>query len=269
MTEFTTLFEDDLRSINQTLERKTIQEILDWTFSVFPRVALLTSGQKAGSVLAKILFQAGKQMDLVFADTGVLFPETLETMEKICRTYSFSLKRYAPQLTMSEQTQKYGVLYLDRAGQEHCCHMRKVEPLFGIHSDYEVLLGPLRRGEGGRRSRVPIISLDATFKVARINPIAMISNERYQKYLEEPDTIINPLHAQGYPTIGCTRCTTPVRGDEPQRAGRWRHLAGVDYCGINPSDFARKKVSIDLPTAVVQRLHNSLAKLEEDTHDHS
>jgi phosphoadenosine phosphosulfate reductase len=32
-----------------------------------------------------------------------------------------------------------------------------------------------------------------------------------------------------------------VRDDEPERAGRWRHLAGVDYCGINPTD----KIGLD------------------------
>jgi phosphoadenosine phosphosulfate reductase len=42
----------------------------------------------------------------------------------------------------------------------------------------------------------------------------------------------------GFLTIGCFPCTTPVRDDEPERAGRWRHLAGVDYCGINPTDRA-------------------------------
>jgi phosphoadenosine phosphosulfate reductase len=47
---------------------------------------------------------------------------------------------------------------------------------------------------------------------------------------------VNPLHAMGFPTIGCFPCTTPVRPDEPERAGRWRHLAGAEYCGINPVD---------------------------------
>jgi phosphoadenosine phosphosulfate reductase len=42
----------------------------------------------------------------------------------------------------------------------------------------------------------------------------------------------------GFPTIGCFPCTTPVLPGEPERAGRWRHLAGVDYCGINPTDRA-------------------------------
>ena len=50
--------------------------------------------------------------------------------------------------------------------------------------------------------------------------------------------IINPLHSQGYSTIGCNRCTTPILPNEPHRAGRWRHLGPWSvYCGINPTDM--------------------------------
>jgi phosphoadenosine phosphosulfate reductase len=49
----------------------------------------------------------------------------------------------------------------------------------------------------------------------------------------------------GFPTIGCYTCTTPVRPDEDARAGRWRHLADVAYCGINPTDRRQ-----DAPEAV-------------------
>ncbi|MEO7331795.1 MAG: phosphoadenylyl-sulfate reductase, partial [Minicystis sp.] len=57
---------------------------------------------------------------------------------------------------------------------------------------------------------------------------------------------INPLHFMGFTTIGCFPCTTPVRPDEPERAGRWRHLAGVEYCGINPVDRHAEAAFIEL-----------------------
>ncbi len=263
MTAYSTLSETDLPPINHVLENLSTVEVIQWALSVFPRIAFLTSGQRTGSILAKIIYQMGAKVDLIFADTGVLFPETHDTIEKISKAYQLPLKRYTPALSMTEQTEKYGVLYLTHAGQEQCCHIRKVEPLLELHKEYEALLSPLRRGEGGQRSRVPIMDLDTNFKIVRINPLANLSEEDYQRYLREQDTIINPLHAQGFPTIGCVRCTTPVRDDEPRRAGRWRHLSGVDYCGINPSDFSHKAVSIDLPEEVVHRIKNSFSNAEE------
>lgn len=254
----TELTERDLAPVNEMLEEYTVEEVLQWSFQVFEKPAILTSGQRAGSVLAKIVSGAGYKVDLLFSDTGVHFQETLETVEKISRHYDFPLKSCAPKLSMAEQNQQFGVLYLTHAGQEQCCHMRKVEPLLNLHEQYDALLGALRRNEGGRRSRTPIVSLDPTLKLVRINPMAKIDNERYEDLLKEPDTIVNPLHTQGYPTIGCNRCTTPVREDEHERAGRWRHLAGVEYCGINPTDFSRKTNSIELASTTVERLMASI-----------
>jgi phosphoadenosine phosphosulfate reductase len=57
---------------------------------------------------------------------------------------------------------------------------------------------------------------------------------------------LNPLHAMGFPSIGCYTCTTPILPGEPERAGRWRHLAGVEYCGINPQDRGVVETSIEL-----------------------
>ncbi|MGK5091653.1 phosphoadenylyl-sulfate reductase [Deltaproteobacteria bacterium TL4] len=254
------LLEKDLIPINKMLENKSTEELLTWTFSMIPRVALLTSGQKAGSVLAKIVAKAGYKVDLFFVDTGVLFEETQETVEALSHAYQFPLRRFTPKLTMYEQYKQYGALYLNHAGQEQCCHMRKVEPLLEVYKDCDALLGPLRRGEGGRRANVPILGLDPIMKVIRINPMANLPEEQYQRYIKEEDTIINPLHDQGYPTIGCNRCTTPVRLDEPQRAGRWRHLSGVDYCGINPSDFLRKSASIEICDEIYQRLNDYISQ---------
>jgi phosphoadenosine phosphosulfate reductase len=50
----------------------------------------------------------------------------------------------------------------------------------------------------------------------------------------------------GFPTIGCFPCTTPVLPGEPERAGRWRHLAGVEYCGINPTDRTDVETYIEI-----------------------
>ena len=83
----------------------------------------------------------------------------------------------------------------------------------------------------------------------RVNVLAMFTNEQMKAYIEQHNVIINPLHTQGYTTIGCNRCTTPVLAGEPPRAGRWRHLGPWSmYCGINPTDFAREEtVAIRIP----------------------
>ena len=93
------------------------------------------------------------------------------------------------------------------------------------------------RADGGRRETCPILAIDVEMNCLRINPLVNFTNEQMDQYIAENDVIINPLHAQGYSTIGCNRCTTPVLPNEPKRAGRWRHLGPWSvYCGINPTD---------------------------------
>jgi phosphoadenosine phosphosulfate reductase len=81
----------------------------------------------------------------------------------------------------------------------------------------------------------------------RVHPLASVTNEELDALIASTEgVVVNPLHRMGFPTIGCFTCTTPVRPDEPERAGRWRHLAGVDYCGINPVDLGEAPPSIEL-----------------------
>jgi 3'-phosphoadenosine 5'-phosphosulfate sulfotransferase (PAPS reductase)/FAD synthetase len=51
-------------------------------------------------------------------------------------------------------------------------------------------------------------------------------------YIKQYEVPTNPLHAQGYASIGCRTCTTPVAAGESARAGRWRGSAKTE-CGIH------------------------------------
>jgi phosphoadenosine phosphosulfate reductase len=75
-------------------------------------------------------------------------------------------------------------------------------------------------------------------------------------YIRTHNVILNPLHKQGYSTIGCNRCTTPVLPGEPKRAGRWRHLGPWSvYCGINPTDLDPQRApAVDFPQDLIDRI---------------
>jgi phosphoadenosine phosphosulfate reductase len=88
----------------------------------------------------------------------------------------------------------------------------------------------------------------------RVHPFASLGREELDAYIAaHADVVVNKLHLMGFPTIGCFPCTTPVRPDEPERAGRWRHLADVAYCGINPTDVGESS-EVDVSDAVKSAL---------------
>lgn len=251
------LSQADLNDLNATFEERTPVELLKWALDTFgPRVAILSAMQRAGSIVCHMASQAGLKPDVLFVDTGVNFQETLETRDRVGREYGLNVISLTPDLTMEQQTAKYGPLYLTVEGQKQCCEMRKNVPLAKIKGKYDALIGSLRRGDGGKRGRTPILAIDREMNVLRVNVLANFTDEQFNEYLATQKVVVNPLHAQGYATVGCNRCTTPVLPDEPKRAGRWRHLGPwAMYCGINPTDLDRSgQEAIELPTPVIEKI---------------
>ncbi len=251
------LTQSDLSNLNHNFEERTPQELIRWAAMTFgDRVTALSAMQQSGNVIAHMISELRLKIPVLFVDTGVMFQETLETRDRLASEYGLEIRTLTPELTMAEQTEKHGVLYLSPEGQEKCCHMRKVEPLQQIAGQYSGIVSSLRRADGGRRGNNPILTIDVEMNAVRINPLANFTDEQMQHYIEQHKVITNPLHAQGYATIGCNRCTTPVMPGEPKRAGRWRHLGPWSmYCGINPTDVNDPTHNyIELPQEEVDRI---------------
>lgn len=251
------LSQADLVDLNRTFEERTPQELLQWAREMFgDRLAALSSMQRAGSVICHMLQSIPVRMPVLFVDTGVLFEESLSTRDRIVEEYGLEVRTLMPEQSMEQQTAELGVLYLSPEGQKQCCELRKSAPLDAVRDDFDALIGSLRRADGGQRGSCPILAVDPRLNVLRINPLVNFSDEEMDEYTGREDVIINPLHEQGYSTIGCNRCTTPVMPGEPKRAGRWRHLGPWSvYCGINPTDLdPERSPAIELSQDLVDRI---------------
>jgi phosphoadenosine phosphosulfate reductase len=251
------LSQADLANLNSSMEGRTPQELLAWAGKTFgDRVAILSAMQRAGCVVCHMAHASRVPLPVLFVDTGVLFPETLATRDRIAREYGLTVISLTPELSIEEQTAREGVLYLTPEGQTRCCELRKTEPLLAMRGKYDALVASLRRGDGERRSKVPILAVDPRMNALRVNILANFTDQQLADYIREHQVITNPLHTQGYATIGCVRCTTPVLPDEPKRAGRWRHLGPwAMYCGINPTDLnGGTDKAIDLPADLIDQI---------------
>ncbi len=247
----------DLTDLNRAMEERRPQEILAWAASIFgDRVAIMSAMQQAGSVVCHMASEAKLPLKVLFVDTGVHFQETLETRDRMISDYGLDVITLHPEQTMAEQTAELGVLYLTPDGQSKCCDLRKTQPLMRATGDYDALISSLRRADGGKRGNVPILSIDTNTQAVKINVLANFGDQEMNDYILRNRVIINPLHDQGFSTIGCNRCTTPVLPDEEKRAGRWRHLGPwAMYCGINPTDVDRGGTpSIELPSELIDKI---------------
>ena len=251
------LTQADLVELNKTFEERTPQELIQWAYSTFgKRLGAISSMQKTGNVICHMLSSLKVPIRVLFVDTGVLFEETLQTRDRIMQEYELEIETLQPEKTMDQQIAELGVLYLTPEGQQQCCDLRKTQPLLKVADRYDALIGSLRRSDGGKRAQCPILAVDPKMNCLRINPLVGYTDEQLAEYIATHNVILNPLHAQGYATIGCNRCTTPVLPNEPKRAGRWRHLGPWSvYCGINPTDTdPTGSPAIDLPQDLVDRI---------------
>ena len=69
-------------------------------------------------------------------------------------------------------------------------------------------------------------------ELLKVNPLVDWDRKRIWSYLFEHDLPYNPLHDQGYVSIGCQPCTRAVVAAEDERAGRWSGTAKTE-CGLH------------------------------------
>lgn len=244
----------NLTQINEYLEALPAEGIIRWAVEEFgqERLALQSSMQKTACVLMHMIAEIAPSVEVIFVDTGVHFPETLALRDKYAMQFGLNIKTYAPELSFEQQYERYGRhLYLyddefDPPGYRECCRLRKEEPfLKAVQGRFDCVIGGLTRAEGGTRSRIAILSEDPRFSGYKLYPLARWDEASIDEYLKRHDLPVHPLYAEGYASIGCSCCTTPVKAGEPKRAGRWRHIREAHperygnqglYCGINLED---------------------------------
>jgi phosphoadenosine phosphosulfate reductase len=84
-----------------------------------------------------------------------------------------------------------------------------------------------RRDQSPTRSDVPVVQSDPVRQgtngspLIKFNPLAEYSLADTWSFIRERAVPYNPLHDQGFVSIGCEPCTRAVRPGEHERAGRW------------------------------------------------
>jgi len=112
--------------------------------------------------------------------------------------------------------------------------VRKVRPLRRALEGAAAWVTGLRRAQAAGRGSVPFAAWDAEHGLVKVNPLADWTLELLEAYIAAGDVPVNPLHARGFPSIGCQPCTRAVLPGEDIRAGRWWwELQDGKECGLH------------------------------------
>jgi phosphoadenosine phosphosulfate reductase len=175
-------------------------------------------------VLTDLILKAGLPLGIFSLETGRLHKETLDMVARVQERYGYEIALYRPrQSDVTAHIVKHGhnAFYDSVELRKECCHIRKVEPLGRALQGKAAWITGQRRAQSSTRSDLPVQEDDAAHGMQKFNPLADWSEEEVWEYIRGNDVPYNPLHDQGYPSIGCEPCTRAIEPGEDVRAGRW------------------------------------------------
>jgi phosphoadenosine phosphosulfate reductase len=207
------------------LEGAPAEAILAYAATRFAgRVAFATSLGLEDQVLTAMIAEAKIDIPIFTLDTGRLYPETYDLIERTVRRYDLPINVYFPSAAEVEKMVARNGVNLFRNSvfeRQLCCETRKVKPLRRAQVNLDAWVCGLRSGQGATRQKVEPAEWDSGPGLYKINPLATWDEARVLDYVRAHDVPYNPLHDAGFPSIGCAPCTRAVPEGEDARSGRW------------------------------------------------
>lgn len=204
------LSDDQIGELNRIFESAPAADVIRWAVERFhPLLSLACSMTDA--VLVDLAVSLEPDIEVVFIDTRYHFTQTLETMERMRQRYALNLRIVTATSPSADTWQ---------TDPDACCTERKVRELDRALQGRAAWVSGARRAEASTRAEMPIVGRDRRGLV-KINPIASWSDQDVARYIAAHDVPQNPLVEQGYPSIGCRPCTSPVVIGTHPRSGRW------------------------------------------------
>ena len=194
------------------------------------QTAMVSSFGADSVVLLHQLSLVAPATPVLFIDTQMLFPETLDYQRELAQTLGLTgirvIRARAMHLAQRDPANSLHLIDTDA-----CCDLRKTEPLERALQPFDSWISGRKRYQGSTRETVEFFEAEGDTRI-KVNPLAHWGREDLQEYMIENRLPRHPLVSRGYPSIGCAPCTSPVAEGEDPRAGRWRGQDKVE-CGIH------------------------------------
>ncbi|MEX0585790.1 MAG: phosphoadenylyl-sulfate reductase [Pirellulales bacterium] len=223
---------ESLARHSERLESASPQEIIAWAVATyFPKLTMATAFGPEGCVILHMLAQIEPRVHVFNLETGYQFAETLELRDRIQQRYGIEVHLERPDTTVAEYEAKNGgpIYGWD---PNRCCFDRKIRVLRRVAQRFDAWMSGIRRDQSPDRAKAAVVAWDHKFGLVKISPLANWTKQQVWSFITDHDIPYNPLHDQGYTSIGCWPCTRPVTFGEDERAGRWSGSTKTE-CGLH------------------------------------
>ncbi|GLU35882.1 phosphoadenylyl-sulfate reductase [Trinickia caryophylli] len=214
--------EADLASLAMKVAR--LNAFIDTIGARHESVKLASSLAAEDMVLTHAILSRGASIGIFSLNTGRLHAETIGMFDRVRERYGYEIEQFHPRAdAVDAYVAQHGLnaFYESVDLRKQCCEIRKVEPLNRALAGVQAWVTGQRREQSVTRAELHEEERDEARGIAKYNPLADWTEADVWAYLAQNDVPVNPLHARGYPSIGCEPCTRAIRPGEDSRAGRW------------------------------------------------
>ena len=218
--------EHNVRHQAAKLADKSPKEIIRTALEQHDAIAVSFSGAE-DVVVIDLAVKIRPDVRVFTLDTGRLHAETYAYIEQVRSHYSLNLEVAFPDPSSVQRlVNEKGLFSFYQDGHQECCGVRKIEPLRRQLSGLDAWITGQRRDQSpSTRAQIDVVEVDSSVSaehpLVKYNPLANWSSARVWEYIRLFDVPYNPLHAQGFVSIGCQPCTRPVLPHQHEREGRW------------------------------------------------
>ena len=218
-----------IQELNERFNNAAPEEVLEYFLPLYgDRIALASSLGLEDQVLTAMMASINKKNEskgrIFTIDTGRLFPECYQLIDRTNDKYDINIEVYSPEHTGIEKyVREHGInaFYQSIELRKACCQCRKLEPLRRALSTLDVWICGLRSSQAVTRSGIQVVEWDANNNLIKVNPLAHWTEGQVWEYIKAHKVPYNKLHDHGFPSIGCQPCTRAIEPGEDIRAGRW------------------------------------------------
>jgi phosphoadenosine phosphosulfate reductase len=219
------------------IEGSSLADAIKRVTELFPgKVVFSSSLGQEDQVLTDIIFKNNLPVKVFTIDTGRLFNESYELLDKTTARYKKDIQVFFPQSAGVESfVAERGInsFYESVENRKACCFVRKVEPLNRALAGAEVWITGLRAEQSDNRKDMPMIEWDESRRLYKFNPLIRWTYDEMIGYIRQHNVPCNTLHDKGFISIGCAPCTRAIEPGEDARAGRWWWEASHKECGLH------------------------------------
>lgn len=197
------------------------------------RVAVVSSFGAESAVLLHLVAQVDPSTPVIFLETGKHFAETIAYRDElVARLGLTDLRIVGPDAETLAARDENGLRW--SWDPDGCCEIRKVQPLARALADFDASLTGRKAFQSATRANLPRFELDTSDVQGRlkINPLIDWGSDDIERWFLINNLPRHPLVSQGYPSIGCSPCTSKVADGEDPRSGRWKGWDKTE-CGIH------------------------------------